>query len=306
MTTNSTPRIAGDARGCLFSVVSDGQTAPMAFLSMVLKAKAREVFRIAGGCKGLPPEFQGDNLLKFFEERCKLVDAAGQTTREYKGTAFSGGTANADKETGELKNDMVTNVPAHLCRVYECVAISTTPRTAEMALDPRAGGVVVDGYGGRVDHRQHAAMVFQADPSKVLDWDGDLNLYLGLMEGWQSAGFATAIIVMNGGDVTRREIFQALQRRIPVVLIEGSGRECDGFIKAFRDGDTSVMGAETRKNLAAKGEAKAAALATHNAEIEQCIADLPNLDKSLVDIVPLNDAQAFRDALVARGFFSVE
>lgn len=300
MTNQSSPIVAGDARGCLFTVVSDGQVAPASFTGMVLKAGAREVIRIAGGCKGLSTEFQA-KLMPYFAERFRLVNADGQTTREYKGTVFSGGTANADAD-GNLKSDMVTNVPAHLCQIYPCVAISTTPRTADMALDPRGGGVVVDGYGGRVDHRQHAAMVFQADPAKVLDWDGDLAIYLGLMEGWLSAGFATAIVVMNGGDVTRREIFQALQRRIPVVVIEGSGREADAFVKAFRDGDTSLLGAETKANLVKKSKPTTA----HDAEIAECITALPTLDKSLVSIVPLDDAQAFRDTLVARGFFSVE
>lgn len=42
------------------------------------------------------------------------------------------------------------------------------------------------------------ALVYQSDPAEVLDWDGDLNLYLTLMEGWMRAGFTTAIVAVNG------------------------------------------------------------------------------------------------------------
>ncbi|MBK9141611.1 MAG: hypothetical protein IPM23_03880 [Candidatus Melainabacteria bacterium] len=297
------PRVQVDERGCLLFVVSHGQVAPAAFTNLVtcdrgeLKA-AREVVRIAGGCKHFSQDLL-DNLIPYFVDAFRQVDAEGKTTREFRGTAFSGGTANVDGEGG-LKNDMVTNVPAHLAAAYPCIAMSTTPRTGDMALEQKHGGLVVDLYGGRIDFRQQAALVYQQDPATVLDWDGDLALYLTLMEGWQMAGFKTAVIAMNGGDVTRDEIYGALKRRIPVIAVEGSLRETDAFIAAFRDGDWSKTAAEMREKLAGKKKDTKPA----DDAVAAAKAVLEKADRSLVSIVPINDSKALREALVSRGFLS--
>lgn len=303
MSTENTfrPKVQVDGRGCLLFVVSHGQPVPPAFSNLVTADRssekaAREVVRIAGGCKGFAPEHV-ENLMPYFVDAFRRVNRRGKTTKEFRGTAFSGGTANVDSDGG-LKSDMVTNVPAHLAAAYPCIAMSSTPRTGDMALDPKHGGLIVDLYGGRIDFRQQAALVYQQDPANVLDWDGDLELYLTLMEGWQMAGFKTAIIAMNGGDVTRDEIYGALKRRIPVIAVEGSLRETDAFIAAFRDGDWSKTAFELRTKLVGKGKD------TKPADDAVAVAKsvLEGVDRSLVSIVPINDSKALRKALISRGF----
>lgn len=298
MSNKFAPKLAGDSRGSLFFVVSEGQSAPLAFTGLVARdGVAREVVRLAGGCKGL--NLDADAMHRYFLAAFRTVDADGATVTEFHGTAFSGGTANADSD-GSLKTDMITNVPGVLAAAYPCIAMSTTPRTGDMALDYQHGGVVVDLYGGRLDYRQHANLVFQKDPGNVLDWDGDLELYLTLMEGWKSAGFATAIIAMNGGDVTRDEIYKALARGIPVIAVEGSLRETDAFIKAFRDGDFSATAAEMRAKLESKSKSTEPA----DKVVEACEEAMGKIDRSLVSIVKLNEAAELRAALVARGFLA--
>ena len=294
-----TPKIVVDARGCLFFVLSNGQTVPLNFTNLVAQdGFAREVVRIAGGCKGLSPEFQA-NLLPYFVEAFKVVDNAGNTLREFTGTAFSGGTANVDA-AGKIKDDMITNVPAALAAEYNCLAISTTPRTADMAMSHEGGGVIIDNYGGRLDYRQHAAVVVQQNASDVLDWNGDLETYLRLLEGWQMVGFKTAVIAMNGGDVTREEIYGALARKIPVIVVRDSGREADAFIEAFEKGDFTKTAAEMRAKLASKGKSEAPA----DEIVAACKVAFESIDRSLVSIVPLGDSKALREALMARGFMS--
>jgi len=297
MTQNA--KIVVDARGCLFFVLSDGQAAPINFTGLVARAGlAREVVRIAGGCKGLSAEFTA-NLLPYFVEAFKVVDDKGETVRTFTGTAFSGGTANVT-DAGVIKDDMVTNVPAALAAAYECLAISTTPRTADMALSGNGGGLIVDNYGGRIDWRQHAAMVVQKNPADVLDWNGDLDVYLGLLEGWQMVGFKTAVIAMNGGDVTREEIYGSLNRGIATIVVRGSGREADAFIKAFEQGDYSATAGEMRAKLASKGKSEQPA----DDIVAECKIAMESIDRSLVSIVPLGDSAALRGALLARGFLS--
>ncbi|MBU6455206.1 MAG: hypothetical protein KGS72_25780 [Cyanobacteria bacterium REEB67] len=293
--TNQSPKVTVDARGCLFFVLSNGQVAPINFTGLVAKeGLSRQVVRIAGGCKGLSDEFKA-NMIPDFVDAFRTVDAEGNTVTEFTGTAFSGGTANV--KDGVLLDDMVTNVPAALAAAYPCLAISTTPRTADMALERTGGGLVVDNYGGRIDYRQHAAMVVQQNAADVLNWDGDLDVYLGLLEGWQSVGFKVGIIALNGGDVTRDEIYKALARKIPVIVVEKSGREADAFIKAFRDGDFSATAAEMRANLVKKNKSEAAA----DEVVAACKIAMESIDRNLVSIVPLSDVAAMRAALLSRG-----
>jgi hypothetical protein len=298
------PKLTIDKLGCQLHVISAGQVLPVEFTSLVShEGCAPEIIRIAGGCEGLSTEIQ-DGMLGYFLDAFKVVDETGATTREFRGTAFSGGTANADDEGG-IKSDMITNVPAHLAQAYPCIAMSTTPRTGVMHMDGRHGGVIVDAYGGRLDYRQHAAAVVQQDPANVLDWDGDLELYLTLLEGWKLVGKRVGIIVMNGGKVTRDEIYKALKRGIPVFVIEGSLREADAFIKAFNTGDFSDTAAEEKAALVKKGKLSAADIdAAIGAIRDQCKQDLEGIDRSLVSIVKVNDAKALREALLARGFLA--
>lgn len=296
--------IEGDKGNCQLHVISRGQVLPIEFTSLVSHpGVAPEIIRIAGGCKGLSAEFQ-QNMMPYFLDAFRVVDETGATVREFRGTAFSGGTANATDDGG-IKSDMVTNVPAHLAAAYPCIALSTTPRTGVMHMDRRSGGVIVDAYGGRLDFRQHAAAVVQADPANVLDWDGDLELYLTLLEGYQQIGKKVAILVLNGGKVTRDEIYKALARRIPVIVVEGSLRECDAFIKAFNTGDFSATAAEEKAALVKKGKLSAADIDAQIAAIhEQCRQTLETIDRSLVTIVPVSDSKALREALIARGFLN--
>jgi hypothetical protein len=296
--SDNKPVIEIDARGCRLYVISKGQAVPVEFTSLVTRdGSAPEVIRLAGGCKGLSKEFV-DGMIPYFLDAFAVKDADGKVTREFRGTAFSGGTANADKDGG-LKSDMITNVPAALAAAYHCIAMSTTPRTGTMAVDK--GGLIVDLYGGRLDYRQHAAVIFQQDPAEVLEWNGDLELYLTLMEGWQMVGLKTGIIAMNGGDVTREEIYGALKRRIPVIAIEGSGRECDAFIAAFRHGDFSLTAGEMRAKLKSKTKSEQPA----DDIVTACTEAMAEIDRSLVSIVPLGDSAALRDALLSRGFLSI-
>ena len=241
----------------------------------------RVVIRIAGGCKNISPEVV-DAMPGYFLDAFRTVDDDGETVSVFRGTAFSGGTANIDDE-GVFGLGMVTNMPAVLAANYPCVAMSTTPRTAIMALNHETGGLIVDSYGGRIDPRQHGALIVQEDPAEVLDWNGDLETYLTLMEGWKQAGFKVAVIAMNGGGVTRDEIYGALKRGIHVIAIEGSLRETDAFIKAWRDDDWSETAEDVR---------------------EDCQAIVEGADEDLVSIVAINDAEALREVLVEYGYLS--
>jgi hypothetical protein len=124
-----------------------------------------------------------------------------------------------------------------------------------MALERKHGGLVVgDTVSTRIDYRQDAAAVMQKSASQLMDWDGDVPVYFDFMADLKEAGFQTAVITINGGDITRDEIYGALSRGIPVIAVEGSLRETDAFIKAFRDGDWSDTCAEKRTKLVKAGK----------------------------------------------------
>lgn len=294
--TQSSPVPHTDSRGCFLVVATPGEGLPPAFKLFATSARQKAIIRVAGGCKGFTPEASAA-MMPFFLGGFAEKDVAGAITRQYKGVVFSGGTANAN-EDGDLADDMVTNVPAVLRAAYGVVAMSTTPRTADMALERKHGGLVVgDTVSTRIDYRQDAAAVMQKSASQLMDWDGDVPVYFDFMADLKDAGFQTAVITLNGGDITRDEIYGALSRGIPVIAVEGSLRETDAFIKAFRDGDWSDTCAEKRAKLVkANKDTKPC-----DDIVAECQKILAGVDKSLVSIVQLTDPASLLSVMAARG-----
>lgn len=285
-----------DPRGCFLVVVNAGEALPAAFKLFATSAEQKAIIRVAGGCKGFTPEASAA-MMPFFLGGFADKDAAGKIIRQYKGVVFSGGTANADDD-GNLANDMVTNVPAVLADAYGVVAMSTTPRTADLALEKKHGGLVVgDTVNTRLDYRQTAAAIIQVNASQQMDWDGDVPVYFDFMGDLKDAGYSTAVITLNGGDITRDEIYGALKRGIPVIAVEGSLRETDAFIKAFRDGDWTDTASEKRAKLVkANKDTKVC-----DDIVADCQAVLAGIDKSLVSIVKLTDPASLLAVMAQRG-----
>jgi hypothetical protein len=224
-------------------------------------------------------------------------NSAGHITRKYRGVVMSGGTAIADDDD-KLGHNMVTNVPAVLRTAYGVTAMSTTPRTNDMALERNHGGLVVgsDKYT-RIDYRQDAAAVMQVSASQRMGWDGDVPTYLDFMEELMEAGYKGGIISLNGGDITRDEIYGALSRGIPVIAVEGSLRETDAFIMAFRDGDWSATCAEKRAKLIKAGKDPAEC----DTIVAACQEILGGVDGSLVSIADLMKPESLLEILDQRG-----
>jgi hypothetical protein len=285
-----------DARGCFLVVATPGEGLPPAFKLFATSARQKAIIRVAGGCKGFTPEASAA-MMPFFLGGFAEKDTAGAITRQYKGVVFSGGTANAN-EDGDLADDMVTNVPAVLRAAYGVVAMSTTPRTADMALERKHGGLVVgDTVSTRIDYRQDAAAVMQKSASQLMDWDGDVPVYFDFMADLKEAGFQTGVITLNGGDITRDEIYGALSRGIPVIAVEGSLRETDAFIKAFRDGDWTDTCSEKRAKLVKAGKDTKVC----DDIVAGCQQILAGIDKSLVSIVSLTDPDSLLKVMASRG-----
>jgi hypothetical protein len=139
--------------------------------------------------------------------------------------------------------------------------------------------------------------VMQKSASQLMDWDGDVPVYFDFMADLKENGFQTAVITLNGGDITRDEIYGALSRGIPVIAVEGSLRETDAFIKAFRDGDWSDTCAEKRAKLVkANKDTKPC-----DDIVAGCQSILAGVDKSLVSIVQLTDPDSLLKVMAARG-----
>ena len=170
--TQTSPAPHTDPRGCFLVVATPGEGLPQAFKLFATTALQKAIIRVAGGCKGFTAEASAA-MMPFFLGGFAEKGGAGAFTRKYKGVVFSGGTANAD-EDGDLYDDMVTNVPAVLRAAYNVVAMSTTPRTADMALERKHGGLVVgDTVSTRTDNRQDAAAAMPKSAPEPMDWDGD-------------------------------------------------------------------------------------------------------------------------------------
>jgi hypothetical protein len=206
----------------IFIVDKDG--AESAFSLMGTVAKAKVAIRIGGGCKGMSRDDK-DNMLSFFST----------TFSGYRGVVWSGGTRQV---TDGMIDPMVTEVPGIIMEENpDCVAIGTIPRTDNLRLveDSR---LVLDGYGTAPNVSQRGLLIVQDGADGNLDWNGDVDRYIGIMDKWSKHGGFSAIglITWNGGPVTWEEIDKVAKKKWPVILVEGTGRVTDETIAKIRDG----------------------------------------------------------------------
>jgi hypothetical protein len=295
---NYTPKFGADNRGCLITVMTPSEPLPAAFKLQAANAAVSAIIRVTGGCKGFTKE-ASDGMVPFFVDAFAERDSEGHVLREFQGVVFSGGTANADAR-GNLLADMVTNVPAVLAHYYDCIALSTTPRTDDLYASRTHAGLAVGDQA--IDVRQHAAAIVQKSAAEAAsDWDLDLPVYFAFMEDLVEQDFKAAIIAMNGGDITRNEIYEALSRGFHVIVIEGSLRESDAFVAAFRDGNWDLTAAEWKAKQLGKGLDAADVEKKWTAIVDGCKAVLAKVPASQVSIVKLNDAAALRAVLIEKG-----
>ncbi|CAN5536122.1 hypothetical protein BH10CYA1_BH10CYA1_18030 [soil metagenome] len=300
--TSSSPLLVLDKRGTLLFVLSNGQQVPLKFSTLPTRdGVAREAIRIGGGTKGQSPA-EIAKAIEMYVDAFRTVDAEGKTVRPFRGFVWSGGTINLD-DAGAFKQDMVTVIPSIISRNYPCLSGGSTPKTADLALSPE-GRLIVDMYGTTIDTGMHVELIVQPDAANVLDWDGDLPMYLTQMEGWKDIGVKVAEIVRNGGAITRKEIYESLRRGIPVLLERGSGRETDAFIAAFESGDWTLTAAEERAKALKidDAEARKAKIEEVDAIVAECKDTLARSDRGLISI--FGTAVELRAALLARGFLN--
>ncbi len=295
-----TPKFASDARGCLITVMTPKEPLPNAFKLKAADARDRTIIRVTGGCKGFTKEAQ-EGMVPFFIDSFAERDAAGKIVREFCGVVFSGGTANRDS-AGNLMADMVTNVPAVLAHHYDCIALSTTPRTDDIFASRERSGLTIGDQA--IDLRQHGAAIVQVSAAQAASaWDLDLPVYFSFMEDLVAQSYKAGVIAMNGGDITRDEIYRGLELGFPVIAIDGSLRETDAFVKAV-GGDWSATAAEFKAKQLGKGLPAEDVDAKVTAIVDKCKAILAKADPAKISIVPLNDAVAMRAALTKHGLLA--
>lgn len=211
----------------------------------------------------------------------------------FTGTAISGGTGHFDDERNHTSFE-ITTVPPLLASENECAAIGMTPMTTLPSLKHHQGAVNCDDWGGELDPRHHANVVVANKPSDLfLGWNGDLKHRYAFFQELLELGYKVAVFIFNGGDVTTEEVYRALDLTVDgleLFVVEGSGREADKFVKAFRDGEVS--------NTNAKGKDLDAEVATRYATSRE------NADPARVTILPIGDVAALRAALISKGLLT--
>lgn len=260
-------------RGCYLHVVSDGDAIPAGFVNMPNTPGVDPVaIRYAGGCQDIAPEVVAAMPEYFVKSHVG-----------FKGVAISGGTKKVvkkiDPANGTIYVDdgfTITYVPALLASKYPCLAASTTPRCYELSLDEDHGGLIATDDIDRIDFAQHRAVIIQHDAAEITekDWGKDVLPYLKLMQSWKRAGINVAVIACNGGGVTKKEIYWALEHGVPVIAIKGSGRQTDAFIDLFQQGKAMVR--------------------------SQTSSEEEPVDPAMVSIVSFADPSELRNVLIAR------
>jgi hypothetical protein len=270
----------GNADKSRFLIIRPSEPLPTRIAALVAsEGIARTVVVFGGGNNGLSEDLKA-GMPGYFSKAF-----AG-----FNGTAISGGTGKFD-DAGNSTSFEITTVPPTLAMENDCIAIGMTPATAEPSLSHKSGRVGVDDWGGTFDPRHHANLYVANHPSeKYLGWDGDLDKRFIFLEELLEQGYTVAYVIFNGGDVTTKEIYRALDltpKGLQLIVVDGSGREADKFVKAFRDGEVS--------DTNAKGQPLASEVASSYANSRA------NADRDNVTIVPVGDDAALRTTLVAQG-----
>lgn len=217
-----------------FVRADDRSSAIESLVNRTSLAPDNSIIRIAGGCKGFTPDMQQDLIRLAIEG-----SVSSDSQRSFRGVACSGLTKefNAD---GSLV-PAITIVPFIMGRMTECIVDGSVPQTAQARQDvTRNGALIVSKYGTEINEHGHAGSVIQKSADQFHGWDGDVRLYIDAFQACQRHGFKTALVVINGGDVTKDEALLALSKNIPVVLVEGSQRAADELVQAAKSGDPAT------------------------------------------------------------------
>ncbi len=210
-------------------IINAGQDVPRKFSLHAMKALHNVAVRIIGGCK----EMDNRDKMQMFEFFLTAFEG-------YQGVVSSGSTRTA--KDGVI-DPMVTDVPGLIASANPgCVAMGTAPRVATLAMKDRLR-LVLDEWGTSPNPDMSAMMIVQSADNSDLDWDGDVDTYLNMMEDWKEVGSFEQLFAVswNGGNTSKQEILKVAERGWPNFLIRGSGRETDIIIKQLEDGDSALL-----------------------------------------------------------------
>jgi hypothetical protein len=278
-------------RGASFYVKSGAEATPISFLHIATHAQQKAAINISGGCKGMTDDLR-QSLFPYFEQA--LVKNVAGKRKAFAGVVLSGGTSQHNTRSG-ARVDMVTQIPSYLYSRLPIIAMAHVPKTDVMSLHPDSGAVVMDDYWNGVDKDHHGILVFQPSAGTSGDWDCDVPEYRSWLTGWRDvAGFKVNNTCLNGGDITRDEIYDGILDGLPTIVVKGSGREADAFVLAFQNGDFSATAAELR---AKKGDAKA------DAAVKVAKDKMAGIDRSLVWVADLSDALTLQAGFEHFGLF---
>lgn len=72
------------------------------------------------------------------------------------------------------------------------------------------------------------------------DWGAESDMIVGVAKALSGHGMRPAVgILINGGKIARQEVYLAVSREIPMLILEGSGRLADEIATAFKTGKAS-------------------------------------------------------------------
>jgi len=226
MDQNSSPYTVSVEGGKIPLVIMNANDGlPAAFALMGTNVEMKVAIRLGGGCKGMG-----------VEDKKQMIDFFLSAFSGYQGLVWSGATRQVDKN-GQL-DPMVTDVPGLIAAANPgCIALGTLPRVDLLTLQKDLR-LVLDEWGTIPNPTQSGILIVQNGPDGKLDWNGDVDIYLRIMENWRDyAKFSRlGLIAWNGGTITKEEIEKSAARKWPTILVRGSGRVTDEIIAKIVNG----------------------------------------------------------------------
>lgn len=190
------------------------------------RARERCMVRFTGGCGHMSSE-DADGLMELF----------ARAFSGFGGAVLFGGTRMLRRDDHQVIVPGITEIPSRIrTQCPECIILGIIPIATKVDVSMELGLVVANNpsepYVTIVHPDQQHCVAVQVASDHSEAWDAEFEECIRITEHFRDfAGWQSLLVCYNGGTVTERELLATANRGWPVLLIDGSGRTTERYVR---------------------------------------------------------------------------
>lgn len=188
-------------------------TEPNGVLALLNMSESAPTIFITGGASAMSEE----DILRTQE----MIAAVAEFAEQHRAVIVDGGT-----ESGVMQ--MVGEARRQGSYLFPLIGVSPFGKISYPGMEnPNAEAELEDSHS-------HFVLVDGEE------WGAESDMIVGVAKALSGQGMRPAIgILINGGKIARQEVYLAVSKEIPMLILEGSGRLADEIATAFKTGKAS-------------------------------------------------------------------